>query len=147
MGKQSLIEKHKNGDGQTNVMIFSCSLCHDSVSEMIGILELPDDYLCFKCIRKIFFEIYDVYSLPIMPETKGLLRYTSKAKGKRTVLPREIRERVFKRDGHKCKHCGSSEKRTLTVDHIHPYSKDGAEKFSNYQTLCRSCNSKKGNRL
>lgn len=50
--------------------------------------------------------------------------------------------RIFKRDGHKCRHCGSTKK--LTVDHIVPLVNGGSDNDSNLQTLCKSCNSKKG---
>jgi len=49
---------------------------------------------------------------------------------------------VFRRDGFKCKTCGSSD--DLSVDHIYPESLGGESCISNLQTLCRSCNSKKG---
>jgi len=41
-----------------------------------------------------------------------------------------------------CVCCGNS--KILTVDHIVPISKGGANTIDNIQPLCRSCNSKKG---
>ncbi len=55
-----------------------------------------------------------------------------------------IRKQVFERDAYRCKHCGTW--KDLTVDHIIPESKGGALDLDNLQTLCRSCNSKKGTR-
>lgn len=55
--------------------------------------------------------------------------------------------RVWDRDGWRCVRCGTHE--DLTVDHIVPISKGGADDpddISNLQTLCKSCNSSKGNR-
>ena len=52
-----------------------------------------------------------------------------------------VREAVFKRDGYKCKFCGSE--KDLTVDHIIPVENGGKDEFSNFQTLCKSCNSSK----
>lgn len=58
---------------------------------------------------------------------------------------KHIREFIFKRDGNKCLRCGNVN--SLTIDHIIPISKDGLNKISNLQTLCRSCNSSKGTKI
>lgn len=54
---------------------------------------------------------------------------------------------VFARDGYRCQVCqapgGIVE---LTVDHIVPVSAGGTNDQTNLQTLCRSCNSRKGAR-
>lgn len=55
------------------------------------------------------------------------------------------REKVFSRDSYTCVFCGATE--DLTLDHILPISKGGGNELSNLQTLCRSCNSRKGARL
>jgi hypothetical protein len=61
---------------------------------------------------------------------------------KKEKISSALRARTFMRDSFKCKKCGSSD--DLTVDHIHPESKGGKATDDNLQTLCRSCNSKKG---
>lgn len=53
-----------------------------------------------------------------------------------------LRGRIYRRDGQRCVACGDSE--DLTIDHIHPWSKGGKTTEPNLQTLCRSCNSRKG---
>ena len=53
-----------------------------------------------------------------------------------------LRRLIFQRDGLKCKNCGSNEK--LCIDHIVPVKRHGDNRPSNLQTLCKSCNSKKG---
>lgn len=53
-----------------------------------------------------------------------------------------IRTLVYERDSYQCVHCGV--RKDLSLDHIHPESKGGATTVENLQTLCRSCNSKKG---
>ena len=63
----------------------------------------------------------------------------------RISIPEDLRNQVWERDGNKCVICGATEK--LSIDHIHPWSKGGKTEFDNLQTLCKSCNSKKGNRL
>jgi len=60
-------------------------------------------------------------------------------------VPRSIRDYVFERDNYTCRHCGDTE--ALTVDHIHPESKGGTAEPDNLQTLCRTCNSRKGTRV
>lgn len=51
---------------------------------------------------------------------------------------------IFSRDDYKCVECNTQ--RDLTVDHIIPWSKGGSDEPFNLQTLCKSCNSRKGNR-
>lgn len=54
------------------------------------------------------------------------------------------RERILERDGRRCVRCGSGE--DLAIDHVIPRSKGGTSDDDNLQTLCRRCNSSKGNR-
>lgn len=58
-----------------------------------------------------------------------------------TDLPVSARA-IFDRDDWTCQHCGTH--CNLTVDHIVPRSKGGTDDPSNLQTLCGSCNSRKG---
>lgn len=60
----------------------------------------------------------------------------------RIPIPKAVREYVMKRDRRQCQKCGSNA--DLAVDHIVPLSKGGANDMSNFQVLCRRCNSKKG---
>lgn len=59
-------------------------------------------------------------------------------------ISRRIRTAVFERDAYRCQHCGDWH--NLTVDHIHPESRGGTLDMANLQTLCQSCNSRKGTR-
>lgn len=59
-------------------------------------------------------------------------------------IPRSLRTAVFERDMYRCKICEGY--KSLTADHIFPESKGGLATMDNLQTLCRSCNSRKGNR-
>jgi hypothetical protein len=63
---------------------------------------------------------------------------------KKSPIPIRIRIAVWRRDGFSCRHCGSEN--NLTIDHIFPESKGGPAALDNLQTLCKSCNSRKGNR-
>ena len=57
----------------------------------------------------------------------------------------EDRWTVWERDNFTCQRCGS--RRMLSIDHIVPRSKGGADHVDNYQTLCRRCNSGKRDRI
>lgn len=57
---------------------------------------------------------------------------------------KSARDRIFNRDGWKCRECGSEE--NLTIDHIISVKVGGSNKDSNLQALCKSCNSRKGAR-
>jgi 5-methylcytosine-specific restriction endonuclease McrA len=61
---------------------------------------------------------------------------------KKAQVSNSKRNRVFERDGWKCLACGNRD--DLTVDHVVPESKGGTHDDSNLQTLCKSCNSRKG---
>lgn len=52
--------------------------------------------------------------------------------------------KVWDRDGWQCVKCGTH--KNLTVDHVIPVSKGGTDDLGNLQTMCGSCNSRKGNR-
>lgn len=60
------------------------------------------------------------------------------------TVPEAVRWQVFERDDFRCQHCGT--RRFLSVDHIVPRIAGGSNDLSNLQTLCRSCNSRKGHR-
>lgn len=53
-----------------------------------------------------------------------------------------VRDIVFRIDHSKCVNCGATE--DLTLDHIISVKGGGEDKLENFQTLCKSCNSKKG---
>lgn len=58
---------------------------------------------------------------------------------------KEIRDEVFKIHGEKCLCCGSTNK--ISIDHIIPVYLGGENIISNFQPLCKSCNSKKGTKI
>ena len=60
----------------------------------------------------------------------------------RIAISDDLRKKIFTRDGYRCKICESI--LNLVVDHIYPHSLGGADSEDNLQTLCRSCNSRKG---
>lgn len=56
----------------------------------------------------------------------------------------KMRFAVMKRDGNRCRYCGSTY--NLEIDHIYPIAKGGKSTFDNLQTLCHRCNVEKGDR-
>ena len=58
-------------------------------------------------------------------------------------IPATLRWEVWERDNFTCRGCGS--RHFLTIDHVIPRCKGGPDTKENLQTLCGSCNSRKGN--
>ena len=55
------------------------------------------------------------------------------------------RRNVLRRDEHRCQYCGKKSLE-LTIDHILPRSRGGADSWENLITACIRCNNRKGNR-
>lgn len=68
-----------------------------------------------------------------------------RARDPRKPLGPGVTRAVWDRDGWECQECGSH--CDLTVDHITPVVLGGSDDMANLQTLCRSCNSRKGARV
>ena len=60
----------------------------------------------------------------------------------KTPIPHSLKWAVWKRDDFTCKTCGNRD--DLSIDHKTAESVGGELTLDNLQTLCRSCNSKKG---
>ncbi len=78
------------------------------------------------------------YSLPSIVRLDRYIR----APRKSVVL---TRKNVLIRDGHTCCYCGSI-KGPMTVDHIIPKNRKGADSWENLVCACDKCNNKKGDR-
>lgn len=65
--------------------------------------------------------------------------------GKREIIPQDVMDKVWNRDGGKCVKCGSQE--NLEFDHIIPFSKGGSSTYRNIQILCKKCNIEKSNKI
>ena len=61
----------------------------------------------------------------------------------RGKVTNKMRFAIYNRDGYRCRICGKK-KPDLEIDHIYPISKGGKSTMDNLQTLCHSCNVKKG---
>ena len=55
------------------------------------------------------------------------------------------RRNLYQRDHHTCQYCGARDQ-PLSVDHVVPRSRGGADLWENVTTACLSCNVRKGNR-
>lgn len=65
--------------------------------------------------------------------------------GRRRVIPKKVRLRVFRRDGNVCRYCKLKfPTGNLHVDHIIPVVEGGYECMENFATACSTCNFKKG---
>ncbi len=60
------------------------------------------------------------------------------------TIGKELRQKIYQRDGYTCQYCGSTE--CLTVDHVIPKSKGGLTRDDNLVTACRKCNNHKAAR-
>lgn len=111
------------------------------VARLIGLPEPPPRWITFvggRIESRAWLEWHWARGRLLGRKLKGLGR------NRRKIRP-ALRAAVYERDGHRCLHCGSTE--NLTLDHIHPFSLGGREVLDNLQTLCRSCNSRKGARV
>jgi len=61
---------------------------------------------------------------------------------------RLTRKAIFERDGYRCQYCGEVfPESQLNIDHVIPRHLGGRTSWENLVTSCKSCNSKKANRL
>lgn len=63
----------------------------------------------------------------------------------REPISKKLRKAVYERDHYRCVECGATAH--LSLDHIIPWSLGGEDTMENLQTMCRSCNSRKGNKV
>lgn len=67
---------------------------------------------------------------------------------RRRPLTRVMQNRVFRRDGFKCRNCGTEPGvEQLHIDHILPVSAGGSDDYANLQVLCAPCNLAKSNKI
>lgn len=97
-------------------------------------------YICFSCADKVANTYHKVHSgLWLTWKNEPLKKINKKN------ISNSLRKSVFERDFYRCKNCNSH--LDLCCDHVHPESKGGETTLENLQTLCRSCNSKKGTQV
>jgi hypothetical protein len=64
---------------------------------------------------------------------------------RRDVIPDDVKQLVWLRDGGRCRHCGSQVE--LQYDHIIPVTLNGSSNHENLQLLCGPCNRRKSGGL
>jgi hypothetical protein len=64
---------------------------------------------------------------------------------RRRDIPVSLSKDLMERDAYRYQQCSSSKE--LTIDHIDPVPRGGANHPSNLRVLCKSCNSRKGSQL
>ena len=117
----------------------TCSLCdemkHISDPQMFTLNEQKNKHICKDC----FLFVHKNISWGAEIKTVVVFDY------KKETIKHSLKWAVWKRDGFLCQHCKATQ--NLSVDHIIPESLGGDLSMHNLQTLCRSCNSRKSNRV
>jgi len=134
-----------------------CSSCKDSIKHEDGepYMTHRDIILCSRCYIEM---IPDIYSMAGFGDG-GLIHvifydmlHSSKNIRVRQQIRQQIRnyKNILKELLYKykfsCVNCQCNDVKKLTIDHIFPVSKGGSDDISNLQIMCKSCNSKKGNK-
>ena len=92
----------------------------------------------WRSIRKLYQEGW------LIQVRKGIYTRVPGYKGHNvlTPFPKEIKDKIFKRDNYKCVVCenGLHNGYEIHADHIKPQAKGGANTFENGQTLCSEHN-------
>lgn len=113
-----------------------CDMCNKDDGRPTLYWKERDFDLCYECLEKLY-KYNNFISADDDPGNMGIRII-------RKTISEELRNRIFSRDGYICKMCGNHD--NLVIDHKIPFSKGGTTELKNLQTLCKSCNSKKGNK-
>ncbi len=62
----------------------------------------------------------------------------------RTAREKPTKAAIYRRDNNTCQYCGST--RSLTIDHLIPRCRGGADTWENLALACAACNTKKGSK-
>jgi hypothetical protein len=109
-----------------------CDTCEKEDGRPMLYWEKNDFDICYECLEGLCKEHLD------------LVQFDGKVTVIRASISEALRNEIYERDGYSCVLCGSKE--NLCIDHIKPFVFGGKTEEGNLQTLCKSCNSKKGAR-
>jgi 5-methylcytosine-specific restriction endonuclease McrA len=95
-----------------------------------------------ECVEAALDEVFHSENLTVpAPSVMRLSRYVRVPY--RRAVPM-TRAGVLRRDGRRCGYCG---KRADTIDHVVPRSRGGTHSWENCVAACRTCNSRKADRM
>jgi 5-methylcytosine-specific restriction endonuclease McrA len=118
--------------GCTNDKAHICDVCEVDDGRPTLYWENKDFNVCYECLTELCKNHLDIR------------QFSGRVKIVRARVSEELRNKIYERDGYKCVLCGSNE--NLCLDHKTPFIFGGHTNESNLQTLCKSCNSKKGSK-
>lgn len=100
--------------------------------------------ICFNCNQIIEKGSEEYHSKRLCPQYAAPKTQPEIMRSMWNSISKRHRGKIIRDIGGLCAICKTTEK--LTVDHIIPLSKGGSNDLNNLQILCKSCNSKKGDR-
>jgi len=119
---------------------FHCLICGKSqTAQFMYQFRLHVCDSCAEGVANLWYEAHSGEFLTWPNPQKSAKSPTRKQLSATTMLA------VWRRDGFRCVKCDATE--DLTVDHIKARANGGADDMQNLQTLCRTCNCRKGKRL
>lgn len=129
-----------------------CTGCnHEINQDLTGepYLTFREVIFCFHCYIDIIPEIYGMSGAGdggiIHLHFKFLLQSSVNRKQRKPIPEyKKILKQLLPKYRFECLYCRSKE--NLTIDHIKPVSRGGTDDIKNLQILCKSCNSRKGNK-
>lgn len=128
-----------------------CCICKEETEIELGapVLEYKNKLICFKCYMGIIEPIYKMAGygdggMIHLMFTRLLQSGTNRKNRRQISYYKETLNKLLHKYKFKCCECGCKD--NLTIDHIIPVSNGGSDEITNLQILCKSCNSKKGNK-
>ena len=131
---------HRNSNFMASVLDFEDGVIERILNEMqnLKMITCRSGAITVRKWRKRQFELSDNSSDRVRRHrakraAAGLMKQWSASK--------ELRAKVYARDGYSCVYCGSEA--DLTIDHRMPEMRGGTHDIENLQTTCRRCNASK----
>lgn len=116
---------------------YSCAFCGEPAEWMYYAQKTMPGPICGNCADEVANAYWMAHAGRWLTRPNPPAPKPTKAK-----IPAAIRRAVFERDEYRCVTCRSHI--DLTLDHIYPESLGGETSEANLQTMCRTCNLRKG---